>query len=140
MKYRGLKTPPKSKAEILIWMAPLVATLDSKGGQARPREVYEELANIFKLSAEERERTNKREVVRYENKIAWARSYLVKTGYWTCLKKVDSTFEINQRCPWKRCFPPSGLYPRRGPEGRRRAKAYLGGLNDTQNQHRRVPR
>ncbi|MBL4748877.1 MAG: restriction endonuclease [Magnetovibrio sp.] len=80
-KYPGLKNPPKSKAEMLVWMAPLLRTLHSKGGQARPREVYEELANFFNLSTEERETTNKRGVVRYENQIAWARSYLVKTGY-----------------------------------------------------------
>ncbi len=52
-----------------------------KGGQARPREIYDTIAHRLNLSEEERTVTNKNGYPRFENQIAWARSYLVKTGY-----------------------------------------------------------
>jgi restriction system protein len=62
-------------------MNPLLDAMREKGGQARPREIYEIIAQTLKLSEEERTVTNKNGYPRFENEIAWARSYLVKTGY-----------------------------------------------------------
>ncbi len=62
-------------------MNPLLDALREKGGQARPREIYDAVAQKLDLSEEERTVTNKNGYPRFENQIAWARSYLVKTGY-----------------------------------------------------------
>ena len=63
------------------FMNPLLDALREKGGQARPREIYDAVAQKLDLSEEERTVTNKNGYPRFENQIAWARSYLVKTGY-----------------------------------------------------------
>jgi restriction system protein len=62
-------------------MNPLLDAMREKGGQARPREIYDTIARRLNLSEEERTVTNKNGYPRFENQIAWARSYLVKTGY-----------------------------------------------------------
>ncbi|MBW4035709.1 MAG: hypothetical protein HIU90_09585 [Proteobacteria bacterium] len=62
-------------------MNPLLDAMREKGGQARPREIYDTIAHRLNLSEEERTVTNKNGYPRFENQIAWARSYLVKTGY-----------------------------------------------------------
>ena len=77
----GVKTPPKYEAEFLRFMNPLLDAMREKGGQARPREIYDAIAQGLNLSEEERTVTNKNGYPRFENQIAWARSYLVKTGY-----------------------------------------------------------
>lgn len=80
-EFPGVKTPPKYEAEFLRFMNPLLDAMREKGGQARPREIYDAIAQREKLSEEERTVTNKNGYPRFENQIAWARSYLVKTGY-----------------------------------------------------------
>jgi restriction system protein len=55
--------------------------LREKGGQARPREVYDLIAQKLDLSEEQRTATLKSGALKFENQIVWARSYLVKTGY-----------------------------------------------------------
>ena len=77
----GVKAPPKYEAEFLLFMNPLLDAMRQKGGQARPREIYEAIAQKLNLSEEERTVTNKNGYPRFENQIAWARSYFVKTGY-----------------------------------------------------------
>ena len=79
--FPGVKTPPKYEGAFLRFMNPLLYTRREKGGQARPREIYDTVAHNLKLSEEERTVTNKNGYPRFENQIAWARSYLVKTGY-----------------------------------------------------------
>jgi restriction system protein len=80
-EFPGVKTPPKYEAQFLRFLNPLLDALHEKGGQARPREIYEAIAQSLNLSEEERTVTNKNGYPRFENQIAWARSYLVKTGY-----------------------------------------------------------
>jgi restriction system protein len=80
-EFPGVKTPPKYEAQFLRFLNPLLDALREKGGQARPREIYEAIAQSLNLSEEERTVTNKNGYPRFENQIAWARSYLVKTGY-----------------------------------------------------------
>jgi restriction system protein len=79
--FQGVKTPPRYEAEFLRFMNPLLDAMREKGGQARPREIYEAIAQKVNLSQEERTVTNKNGYPRFENQIAWARSYFVKTGY-----------------------------------------------------------
>ena len=62
-------------------MNPLLDAMREKGGQARPREIFETIAHNLNLSEAERAVTNKNGYPRFENQIAWARSYFVKTGY-----------------------------------------------------------
>jgi restriction system protein len=80
-KFPGIKTPPKYEAEFLRFMNPLLDPMREKGGQARPREIFDAIAQKLNLSEEERTVANKNGYPRFENQIAWARSYLVKTGY-----------------------------------------------------------
>jgi restriction system protein len=77
----GVVTPPKYESEFLKFMNPLLDALRDKGGQARPREVYDAIAQKLDLSDDERSATLKSGSLKFENQIAWARSYLVKTGY-----------------------------------------------------------
>ena len=79
--FPGVKTPPKYEGAFLRFMNPLLDAMREKGGQARPREIYDAVAQNLNLSEEERTVTNKNGYPRFENQIAWARSYLVKTGY-----------------------------------------------------------
>jgi restriction system protein len=80
-EFPGVKTPPRYEAEFLRFMNPLLDAMREKGGQVRPREIYEAIAQKLNLSEEERTVTNKNGYPRFENQIAWARSYFVKTGY-----------------------------------------------------------
>jgi restriction system protein len=80
-EYPGVKTLPKYEGAFLRFMNPLLDAMREKGGQARPREIYDAVAQNLSLSEEERTVTNKNGYPRFENQIAWARSYLVKTGY-----------------------------------------------------------
>jgi restriction system protein len=80
-EFPGVKTPPKYEAAFLRFMNPLLDAMREKGGQARTREIYDAVAQRLNLSEEERTVTNKNGYPRFENQIAWARSYLVKTGY-----------------------------------------------------------
>ena len=59
-------------------MNPLLDAMREKGGQARPREIYDTIAQNLNLSDEERTVTNKNGYPRSENQIAWARSYFVR--------------------------------------------------------------
>lgn len=80
-EFPGLRVPPKYRAKFLRFMAPLLEAMREKGGQARPREIYEIIAQKLSLTEEERTVTNRNGYPRFENEIAWARSYFVKTGY-----------------------------------------------------------
>jgi restriction system protein len=85
-EFPGVKTPPEYESKFLRFMNPVLDVLREKGGQARPREVYDAIAQKLNLSEDERTVTNKNGYPRFENQIAWARSFLVKTGY------LDSPF------------------------------------------------
>ena len=52
-----------------------------EAGKPPPREINDAIAHNLSLSEEERTVANKNGYPRFENQIAWARSYLVKTGY-----------------------------------------------------------
>jgi restriction system protein len=80
-KIKGAKHSRQYQSEFLRFMNPLLDVLRDKGGQARPREIYGIVADRVNLSEEERAATLKSGGVRFQNQIAWARSYLTQTGY-----------------------------------------------------------
>ncbi len=79
--FPGVNAAPQYQSEFLRFLNPLLDALRDRGGQARPREVYGIIADRLGLSPEERAATVKSGGIRFENQIAWARSYLVQTGY-----------------------------------------------------------
>jgi restriction system protein len=79
--FPGVTTPPKYKAKFLRFMNPVLDAMRERGGQARPREIYDAIAQSLNLTEEERTVVNKNGYPRFENQIAWARSYFVKTGF-----------------------------------------------------------
>lgn len=64
-----------------MFFQPLLEALKQLGGQARPKEVYAKVASNLKISDDKREVRIKSGMSRFDNQIAWARSYLAKTGY-----------------------------------------------------------
>lgn len=80
-EFPSVKTQPHYQSEFLRYLNPLLDALRVKGGQARPREIYDSIADRLGLTGYERTATLKSGAVRFENQIAWARSYLTQTGY-----------------------------------------------------------
>lgn len=52
-EFPGVKTPPKYEGAFLRFMNPLLDAMREKGGQARPREIYDAVAQNLNLSVEE---------------------------------------------------------------------------------------
>ena len=69
------------QAEFLKWFNPILEALRELGGSGQPKEVYEQVASMCKISDAQREETMKSGVLRFNNQIAWARQYLVWEGY-----------------------------------------------------------
>lgn len=71
-----------SKASFLRWFAPLIQALRDLGGSATPPEAREKIIENEKLSEEELSVTRgKNKVNKFENEVAFARSYLASAGY-----------------------------------------------------------
>ena len=96
----------KSNAAFLRWFKPIITALKDLGGSATPGDVRQRIIENEHLSDEEvRETRGKSNVNKFENEVAFARSYLVKGGYidnsvtgiWTLTeagKTVDMTDEL----------------------------------------------
>ena len=69
---QGFKTP------VVI---PLIEALRQLGGSGKPHEISERIAKNLKLPSEVLDATVKDGTPRFHNQVAWARNYLVKTGY-----------------------------------------------------------
>jgi restriction system protein len=63
------------------YINPLLEGLRELGGSARPREAYDWVAEHCGLTEEERSLRNQSGPYRFENDVAWARFYLVRTGF-----------------------------------------------------------
>lgn len=63
------------------YINPILAALHDLGGSARPGEVFDWIANELGISDEERAEEHRSGGSRFENDVAWARFYLVRTGY-----------------------------------------------------------
>ena len=70
-----------TQARFVKYMSPILESLRELGGSARPREVYDAVARKLQLSDAERDEDNRSGSPRLENEVAWARFYLVRTGY-----------------------------------------------------------
>src|SRR5713101_6449077 len=63
------------------YVNPVLTALRELGGSARPGEVFDWVAEHFSVSDEERSIELQSGGYRFENDIAWARFYLVRSGY-----------------------------------------------------------
>lgn len=71
-----------SKALFLRWFAPLITALKDMGGSATPVDARNKIIENEQLSEDEVNATRgKNNVNKFENEVAFARSYLVKAGY-----------------------------------------------------------
>jgi restriction system protein len=68
------------QASFMRWVPLLLDALRALGGQAGAREVCDWIADKVQLPAEEREKRNKHNILRFENQVHWARQYLVWAG------------------------------------------------------------
>ena len=84
------------KAEFTKWFGPVLDALKALGGSAKPKEITQWIGNEYKISDEAlNERYEKSGVLKFPNRIAWARQYLVweglldtsKHGVWTLSPK-----------------------------------------------------
>lgn len=86
----------KSKTEFVKWFGPILDALRALGGSAKPSEITRWIANNYKIPDKVlNERYEKSGVLKFANRIAWARQYLVweeflsstKHGIWTLTNK-----------------------------------------------------
>lgn len=96
----------KSKAAFLRWFKPIIIALRDLGGSATPTDTRKKIIENEHLTADEISATRGRgNVNKFENEVAFARSYLVKGGYidnsvtgiWTLTEKgmtVDMTDDL----------------------------------------------
>lgn len=101
-----MSTDVKSNAAFWRWMKPILVALRELGGSGKPQEVRAIIAKNENLSPEELAETRgKNGVNKFENEVAFARNYLVKSGYlenktygiWSLTaegKKVEMTDEL----------------------------------------------
>lgn len=81
LTFPGTTTPPKYQSEFLRFMNPLLDVAREKGGEVRPGEIYDTVADRVGLSEQARTAALKNGTPRFKNQIAWARSFLVQTGF-----------------------------------------------------------
>ena len=101
-----VKGKKSSKAAFLRWFAPLIQALRDLDGSGTPAEARAKIIENEQLSEDEiNETRGKNNVNKFENEVAFARSYLVNAGYidksvygiWTLTeagKSVDMTSEM----------------------------------------------
>lgn len=99
-------TTNKSNAALLRWFRPVIQALRDLGGSATPEDTRKKIIENEKLSDVDVNATRgKNNVNKFENEVAFARSYLVKAGYidntvygiWTLTEKgmtVEMTDEL----------------------------------------------
>lgn len=89
----------KSNAAFLRWFKPIIQALKDLGGSATPADTRAKIIENEKLTEEEvSEKRGKNNVNKFENEVAFARSYLVKAGYidnlvygvWTLTEKGNN--------------------------------------------------
>ena len=66
--------------QFVSYFGPLVEVLRDLGGQAKPREVFDEIARRYEFSDEDMSKVNKNGRPTFENRVAWGRFYLTKAG------------------------------------------------------------
>lgn len=66
--------------QFVSYFGPLLKILRDLGGQARPREVFDEIIKRYGVPDEFLAQTNNNGRPKFENRVAWARFYLNKAG------------------------------------------------------------
>jgi restriction system protein len=69
------------------YMSPILDALRDLGGSARPGEVYDWIAEHMRIPNATRAELHSSGTSRFENDVAWARFYLVRTGYLDASKR-----------------------------------------------------
>lgn len=99
------KEIPELSAKFLRWCRPILEALKELGGEAKPREVRENIIKNERLSEEETSQLRPNSNMRlFDNDVSWARYYLDRAGYvikgnrgnWTLTEsgwKIDLTDE-----------------------------------------------
>jgi len=115
----------KKQPEFTKWMGPILDCLREVGGEARPREVRDWIADKFKIPQEVREELTETGIVRFDNRVAWARQYLIwegllettRRGRWVLSARGAKTYLTDEdaRAIHKRL---NVLHSKRGKEGK----------------------
>lgn len=66
--------------QFVSYFGPLLEILRDLGGQARPKQIYDEIRKRYSLPDGFLEQTNRSGQPKFENRVAWARFYLTKAG------------------------------------------------------------
>ena len=66
--------------QFVSYFQPVLEILRDLGGQAKPRQVYDEVIQRYNVPADFLEKTNSNGRPKFENRVAWARFYLAKAG------------------------------------------------------------
>lgn len=67
--------------QFVSYFAPVLDVMRDLGGQARPKQVFEEIAKRHDVPEDFLNQTNKNGQPKFNNRVAWARFYLVKAGF-----------------------------------------------------------
>lgn len=67
--------------QFVSYFAPVLEVLRDLEGQARPKQVFEEIAKRHQVPESFLNQTNKNGQPKFNNRVAWARFYLVKAGF-----------------------------------------------------------
>jgi restriction system protein len=70
-----------NSASLAVWIIPLLDALKMLGGSGRPREVSDKIAEMMGLPESITNEMLPSGVLRFHNRIAWARNYLAREGY-----------------------------------------------------------
>jgi len=62
------------------YFGPVLDILRELGGQAKPKQVFEQIAERYEVPADFLSQTNKNGQPKFNNRVAWARFYLTKAG------------------------------------------------------------
>lgn len=89
----------KRQAEFVRWMGPVLNALRALGGEARPRDVSDKIAELEGVSETKRLELMASQTERFYNQVQWARQYLVwqklidssKHGWWVLTTKGAQT-------------------------------------------------
>jgi 5-methylcytosine-specific restriction protein B len=66
--------------QFVSYFQPLLETLRDLGGHARPRQIFDEIRKRYGVPDEFLEQVNANGRPKFENRVAWARLYLIKAG------------------------------------------------------------
>jgi 5-methylcytosine-specific restriction protein B len=66
--------------QFVSYFAPVLEAVGDLGGQAQPKQVFDSISSRYKIPDEFLSQANKNGQPKFNNRVAWARFYLVKAG------------------------------------------------------------